>query len=160
LFIELKDSMGALRFTQFGRRYHHLFPPSSLVYRPKAVSGGHCFGKGMAVRPRLLSAAVQRTGGFFAFLTSASPPLFGAACALVFADAASDLKKHRVQEAEMSLLGIQDPWVWLAYLLCILSTILFVIWGAIKWNSDDSVQEPEEEVRHWAEEEEKVEEEL
>ncbi len=60
----------------------------------------------------------------------------------------------------MSLLGIQDPWVWLAYLLCILSTILFVIWGAIKWNSDDSVQEPEEEVRHWAEEEEKVEEEL
>lgn len=57
------------------------------------------------------------------------------------------------------LLGIEDLWVWLAYVLCILSTVLCVAWGALRWNKDDAA-EPDEEVRHWVEEEDKVEEEL
>ena len=57
------------------------------------------------------------------------------------------------------LLGFEDPWVSLVYILCILSSLLCVIWGAFKWNAE-ATEEPEEEVRHWAEEEDKVEEEL
>lgn len=57
------------------------------------------------------------------------------------------------------LLGIQDPWVWLAYLLCILSTLLCVIWGLVMRNREEP-EEPLEEVKQWAEEEDQVEEEL
>lgn len=58
------------------------------------------------------------------------------------------------------MLGIEDPWVVLAYFLCIVCALLCLVWGAIKWNVDDTVQEPEEEIRQWAEEEDRVEEEL
>ena len=58
------------------------------------------------------------------------------------------------------MLGIEDPWVILAYLLCIVSALFCLIWGIIKWNKDDPTPEPEEEIRHWAEEEDRVEEEL
>ncbi|MBN2702930.1 MAG: hypothetical protein JXR23_01850 [Pontiellaceae bacterium] len=58
------------------------------------------------------------------------------------------------------MLGIADGWVVLVYLLCIMSTVLCLVWGIIKWNVDDPEQEPEEEIRHWAEEEDRVESEL
>ena len=58
------------------------------------------------------------------------------------------------------MLGIADPWVILAYLLCIISALLCLVWGVLKWNVDDTVAEPEEEIRQWAEEEDRVEEEL
>ena len=58
------------------------------------------------------------------------------------------------------LLGIQDIWVWLAFVLSILSSLLCLGWGVMHWNKDDAVSEPESQVRHWAEEEDKVEEEL
>jgi hypothetical protein len=56
------------------------------------------------------------------------------------------------------MLGIEDIWVWLAYLLCILSTVLCVVYGAIHWNRGD---EPVEiaDVR-WAVQEEKAEEQI
>lgn len=57
-------------------------------------------------------------------------------------------------------LGIQDPWVALAYALCILSALLCLGWGLFTWNKETEAEEPEDEVRHWAEEEDKVEEEL
>jgi hypothetical protein len=57
------------------------------------------------------------------------------------------------------MLGIKDPWVAAPYILCLLSALLCVVWGILKWNKDDS-EEPEEEIRHWAEEEERVENEL
>ena len=58
------------------------------------------------------------------------------------------------------ILGIEDPSVVSAYFLCIISALLCLIWGVIKWNQDDPESEPEEEIRHWAEEEDRVEEEL
>ena len=58
------------------------------------------------------------------------------------------------------MLGIAGPWVALAYLLCIVSALLCVVLGIIKWNKDDPESEPEEEIRQWAEEEDRVEEEL
>jgi hypothetical protein len=58
------------------------------------------------------------------------------------------------------MLGIEDPWVAMAYLLCIISALLCVVWGIIKWNKDDPLPESDEEIRHWAEEEERVEKEL
>ena len=57
------------------------------------------------------------------------------------------------------MLGIQDPWVLTAYLLCIGSALLCVGWGIWKRNSVDE-PEPEETVRSWAKEEDKVEDEL
>jgi len=57
------------------------------------------------------------------------------------------------------MLGINDPWVAAPYILCLLSALLCVIWGVLKWNKDDA-EEPEEEIRHWAEEEDRVESEL
>ena len=58
----------------------------------------------------------------------------------------------------LSVLGIEDKYVWLAYVLCIASAILCVVYGLITRNRGD---EPvgAEDVR-WANEEEKVEEEL
>jgi hypothetical protein len=32
------------------------------------------------------------------------------------------------------MLGIDDPWVWGVYLLCIFSALLCVIYGIINWN--------------------------
>ena len=60
----------------------------------------------------------------------------------------------------MQMLGIADGWVVLAYVLCIISAVLCLVWGIIKWNVDDPIPEPDEEIRHWAEEEDRVEEEL
>lgn len=48
------------------------------------------------------------------------------------------------------MLGIEDKWVSWCYLLCILSAVLCVVYGAINWNrGDDSVtQEDVEWVKH------------
>lgn len=56
------------------------------------------------------------------------------------------------------MLGIQDPWVSAAYLLCILSSLLCVVYGAVNWNKGEHA--PDAEDKHWAEEEDKLEEEL
>ena len=58
------------------------------------------------------------------------------------------------------MLGIADGWVVLAYILCIVSALFCLAWGIIKWNVDDPESEPDAEVHHWAEEEDRVEEEL
>lgn len=58
------------------------------------------------------------------------------------------------------MLGIEDPWVVAAYILCIASALACLAWGVAKWNQDDPDPEPEDEIRHWAEEEDRVEEEL
>lgn len=58
------------------------------------------------------------------------------------------------------MFGIPDPWVWLAYLLCLLSTALCVIWGISRWNREDPAEEPPEEIKQWAAEEKEVEKEL
>jgi len=57
------------------------------------------------------------------------------------------------------MFGIEDGWVSAAYLLCILSSILCVIYGAITWNKGDDAEAPEED-KHWGEEEDKLEETL
>jgi hypothetical protein len=56
------------------------------------------------------------------------------------------------------MFGLEDKYVSLAYLLCILSTVLCVIYGLVNWNrGDDSVQQED---IHWEQAEKKVEEEL
>jgi hypothetical protein len=56
------------------------------------------------------------------------------------------------------MLGIDDQFVWLAYLLCVASTILCVIYAYINWNrGDDQVDEAD---LKWEAEEEKVERDL
>ncbi|MCD6365509.1 MAG: hypothetical protein J7M14_06500 [Planctomycetes bacterium] len=53
------------------------------------------------------------------------------------------------------MLGIKDPYVLLAYLLCVASTILCVVYGLINWNrGQESIRD--EDIR-WAEEEKKIE---
>jgi hypothetical protein len=37
----------------------------------------------------------------------------------------------------LGVLGIDDPWVWLAYVLCILSAVLCVVYGVARWNRDE-----------------------
>ncbi len=49
------------------------------------------------------------------------------------------------------LLGIQDIWVWLAYILSILSTVLCVVYGLINWNKGEEPVKPED--VDWAKEE-------
>lgn len=38
------------------------------------------------------------------------------------------------------MLGIDDPWIWLAYILCIVSAIGCIIYGALKWNEGEGDQ--------------------
>mgnify|MGYP006276219461 CR=1 FL=1 len=57
------------------------------------------------------------------------------------------------------MLGLDDPMIWLAYLLCILSALLCLVYGAINWNKGG---EPitEEDIEWAREEKEEVEEAL
>ena len=56
------------------------------------------------------------------------------------------------------MLGLTDGWVAAAYLLCLLSSLLCVIYGALNWNKGDET--PTDEDRQWAEQENKIGEEL
>jgi len=57
------------------------------------------------------------------------------------------------------MLGIEGFWVLLAYLLCIASAALCVIYGLLNWNRGDDAPVRQEDVR-WVAQEKKVEEEL
>ena len=56
------------------------------------------------------------------------------------------------------MLGLADPWVALAYLLCVLSSILCIVYGALNWHRGDHL--PDARDRRWAKEEDKLEEDL
>jgi len=56
------------------------------------------------------------------------------------------------------MLGIEDKSVWLAYVLCIISALLCVIYAYLNWNRGDEVVEPDD--LKWEEKEKKVEENL
>ncbi len=58
------------------------------------------------------------------------------------------------------MLNIPDPWVAAALLLCLASTLLCVVWGVFRWNEDDRDPETDEDLRRWAREEDKVEQDL
>lgn len=49
------------------------------------------------------------------------------------------------------MLGIEDGWVVLAYVLCILSALICVIYGAANWNRGEEVLTEED--LEWAREE-------
>lgn len=61
----------------------------------------------------------------------------------------------------MALLGIEDKYVAAAYILCVASAILCVIYGLVMWNrgGEEAQGQQAEDVR-WAKEEKKVEEKL
>jgi hypothetical protein len=56
------------------------------------------------------------------------------------------------------MLGIPDPWVGLAFVLCLASSLLCVIYSWRNWNRGDEVVQ-DQDVR-WAKEEDKLEEKL
>jgi hypothetical protein len=58
----------------------------------------------------------------------------------------------------MTVLGIEDPGVWLAYLLCIFSALFCVIYGISRWNKGDEPIRTED--VKWVKDEKQVEEEL
>jgi hypothetical protein len=60
--------------------------------------------------------------------------------------------QFRIEAKEVvMLLGIKDPWVWLAYVLTILSSLLCVVYGLINWNKgEESVKQEDID---WAKEE-------
>jgi hypothetical protein len=49
------------------------------------------------------------------------------------------------------MLGIEDPVILAAYLLCVASTALCVVYGALNWNKGDESLQKED--LDWAEEE-------
>jgi hypothetical protein len=58
---------------------------------------------------------------------------------------------------ELTVLGINDPWIWGVYLLCILSTLLCVIYGLTNWNKGGEIEEKEiSEEAAWEEKEEEM----
>ncbi len=56
------------------------------------------------------------------------------------------------------MLGLKDPWIWSVYLLCILSALFCIIYGAVNWNRGEETVFPED--VKWVKDEEEVEEEL
>jgi hypothetical protein len=60
------------------------------------------------------------------------------------------------------MLGIDDPWIWGVYLLCIFSALLCMIYGIVNWNrgGEDEASEIKEESAWEASEEEMQEKEL
>jgi len=63
-----------------------------------------------------------------------------------------------VDERSPYMLGIEDKGVVAAYLLCIASAVLCVVYGLLNWNRGDEDIQPND--VKWAAEEKKVEEEL
>jgi hypothetical protein len=55
------------------------------------------------------------------------------------------------KEGIVMRLGIEDPWVVLVYILCILSTLLCVVYGLINWNKGEEPVKKED--VDWAKEE-------
>jgi hypothetical protein len=45
-------------------------------------------------------------------------------------------------DREVAMFGIQDKFVWLAYVLCILSALLCVVYGLVNWNRGEEAPEP------------------
>lgn len=41
------------------------------------------------------------------------------------------------------VLGIDDPWIWGVYILCILSTVLCVSYGIANWNKGEELEKQE-----------------
>ncbi len=56
------------------------------------------------------------------------------------------------------MLGIDDPWVAGAYLLCLASAVLCVVYGLLNWNKGEEPVEQED--VQWASAEQKIEEDL
>jgi hypothetical protein len=59
---------------------------------------------------------------------------------------------------EVLMLGIEDPQVWGAYLLCIASALFCVVYGVLNWNKGDESVHSED--RKWVETEKTVEEQM
>ncbi|MGC9516615.1 MAG: symporter small accessory protein [Methanomicrobiales archaeon] len=58
------------------------------------------------------------------------------------------------------MFGLNDPWIWGAYILCILSALLCVVYGIINWNKGAEAEEEQiEEEIEWHEKEKEMEEE-
>jgi hypothetical protein len=70
-------------------------------------------------------------------------------------------KKAAIELVE-SMLGIDDPWIWGVYLLCIFSALLCLIYGIVNWNREGELEalEAKEEEAWEASEEEMQEKEL
>lgn len=58
----------------------------------------------------------------------------------------------------MAVLGLPDPGVWLAYVLCIASALFCVVYGVLNWNKGDEAIRPED-IR-WVKDEKAVEDNL
>jgi hypothetical protein len=43
-------------------------------------------------------------------------------------------------ELVFNVLGIDDPWIWGVYLLCIFSALLCVIYGIVNWNKEGELE--------------------
>lgn len=57
------------------------------------------------------------------------------------------------------MLGIDDPWIWGVYLLCILSALLCLIYGIINWNREVELEAVEiRETAAWEDSEEEMQE--
>jgi len=57
------------------------------------------------------------------------------------------------------VLGIDDPWIWGVYLLCILSALLCLVYGIINWNREGELEALEiKEAAAWEEGEEEMQE--
>ena len=54
------------------------------------------------------------------------------------------------------MLGIPEPWCLTGYLLCILSTLLCIVYGIINWNKEDEPISATD--KQWEQEEVKIEE--
>jgi hypothetical protein len=62
-------------------------------------------------------------------------------------------------QAGVIVLGINDPWIWGVYLLCIISTLLCIIYGLMNWNKGRETEEKEiSEEAAWEEKEEEMQE--
>jgi hypothetical protein len=55
------------------------------------------------------------------------------------------------------MMGITDPWILTAYLLCILSTLACIVYGYLNWNkgAENEIAQISEEAK-WQEGEEKI----
>ncbi len=57
------------------------------------------------------------------------------------------------------MLGIPDPWIWLAYILCLASACLCLAYGAATWNSGQNEPVEQEDIQ-WEKHEDDIEDKL
>ena len=99
----------------------------------------------------ILYILLIHVNGFWSLLTPLKKRNFFVAIQMVVLQHIETLGPDNPGGEGMRMIGIEDKWVGMAYVLAIASAVLCVVYGLLNWNKGDEPVKPED--QKWAKEE-------